>query len=1025
MEKRTQAKTAMIFCIVTILIITAFVPAACGFQTTSRLGVQGTLWGFVTDLDGNPIVNARVEATPLSNYSLSKNALSQAGGYYTMDLPEDDYRVTVSRLGFFPVERAVNMYRGESVRSDFQLEKVPPINCVLDGKITNNDTTLPVPNAYVLIMDAARSYNRSTDAGLNGNYSFNLYTGDFIMFSIKSGFLPRFIGGIHLVSGQTKTLNFTLYPQPAMDARTIGDISYKFDNGTTDVIPYAGITIFDYERDMFTDITADANGHFDINLYEGTFLFFAKAENFTTFKYLPINVTTKSGQITVQNFQLIEMAASKVKTDVNIASFTDQSLHQNLSTFGRMGDGGMPSVNFLRFMLDLFFGNADQYASEEECSFYVDMMARDLRNGLGLYDTKDLLTIDGKDFIFDQEFDSANIELAGHIFSETPFTIDIAMGAQTNGTIDDKLPIHQVWMNQTLATGDQVEDVTFTFSPIFTFKNFSAHPNLTFSEPTNGTLHVVPLKDPDPNDDQRSEVVTFQLVDRISPVAKAGDDRTVNEDVDVMFDGSGSSDNFGILYYVWEYGDGQSKNSSSPTAVHNYPQPGTYQVNLTVIDKVLLKAKDSLIMTVKDITSPMVTLETVSTTVKEDVQVLFKANASDNVAVTNITWWIGKTNPTHLGNGTILNHTFTTPGKYTISVNVSDLAGHKVQSSVDMTVTDETPPVANLGANRTVNEDTEIAFDGSASSDNVAVTSYSWSFGDGSTNVTGVTTAHTYSSPGNYAVTLTVLDAVGHKSTRTIWVLVNDVTYPTASFTSKTSALTDKKMMFNATLSTDNVGISSYHWDFGDKSTDQGPIVYHKFKKQGTYNVNLTVTDPSGLNSSYMVKIRIDQPQNQFLNTFCIGVLLTLIFVGGIGAVLLYFRLKHGGYKIEEAFVIYNDGRLIKHISAHPTESADKEIIASMLTAVQDFVKDSLKKKDGEFLGKLEFGKKTKILIERGNKTYLAIVLSGHDPESLRADLRKMVKQVEDKYSEPLEKWDGDISAFDGIDETVIALIER
>jgi hypothetical protein len=51
--------------------------------------------------------------------------------------------------------------------------------------------------------------------------------------------------------------------------------------------------------------------------------------------------------------------------------------------------------------------------------------------------------------------------------------------------------------------------------------------------------------------------------------------------------------------------------------------------------------------------------------------------------------------------------------------------------------------------------------------------------------------------------------------------------------------------------------------------------------------------------------------------------------------------------------------------------------------------------------------------------------MSGHDPDSLRADLAKTVKQVEHKYKGSLEKWDGDISAFQGLDEMVIELIEH
>jgi PKD repeat protein len=53
-------------------------------------------------------------------------------------------------------------------------------------------------------------------------------------------------------------------------------------------------------------------------------------------------------------------------------------------------------------------------------------------------------------------------------------------------------------------------------------------------------------------------------------------------------------------------------------------------------------------------------------------------------------------------------------------------------------------------------------FDGSGSNDDVAVTSYTWDFGDGAGSIEQsptTTTTHTYAGQGNYTVTLVVADA--------------------------------------------------------------------------------------------------------------------------------------------------------------------------------------------------------------------------------------------------------------------------
>ncbi len=56
-----------------------------------------------------------------------------------------------------------------------------------------------------------------------------------------------------------------------------------------------------------------------------------------------------------------------------------------------------------------------------------------------------------------------------------------------------------------------------------------------------------------------------------------------------------------------------------------------------------------------------------------------------------------------------------------------------------------------------------MTLDGSGSQPGSSITSYQWSFGDGSTG-SGESVQHTYSTPGNYTATLTVTNASDHTS---------------------------------------------------------------------------------------------------------------------------------------------------------------------------------------------------------------------------------------------------------------------
>ncbi len=70
---------------------------------------------------------------------------------------------------------------------------------------------------------------------------------------------------------------------------------------------------------------------------------------------------------------------------------------------------------------------------------------------------------------------------------------------------------------------------------------------------------------------------------------------------------------------------------------------------------------------------------------------------------------------------------------------------------------------------------------------------------------------------------------------------------PTAAFTSTCTALT---CAFNGTGSTDDVGVTSYAWTFGDGSTGTGPTPSHTYAAAGTYTVGLTVSDAGLLTNS-------------------------------------------------------------------------------------------------------------------------------------------------------------------------------
>lgn len=93
-----------------------------------------------------------------------------------------------------------------------------------------------------------------------------------------------------------------------------------------------------------------------------------------------------------------------------------------------------------------------------------------------------------------------------------------------------------------------------------------------------------------------------------------------------------------------------------------------------------------------------------------------------------------------------------------------------------------------------------------------------------------------------------------------------------------------RKVDFNASQSSDNVGIVSYVWDFGDGTTGTGKTTTHTYPNPGTYTVKLTVTDAAGNSSTDTVTITVEK------DPFPSGIIGTIAAIGITAIIIIYLR---------------------------------------------------------------------------------------------------------------------------------------
>lgn len=358
-------------------------------------------------------------------------------------------------------------------------------------------------------------------------------------------------------------------------------------------------------------------------------------------------------------------------------------------------------------------------------------------------------------------------------------------------------------------------------------------------------------------------MLTHVTVDNDVPVADAGTSQTIVEDTEVHLSAFASHDSMGIENYTWTIDDqGTIIATLWGEAVDYTLSLGNYTVNLTVTDNGGHSNSASATVTaVHDL--PPTAAAGADFSVDEDTVADFNSSgSSDDVGIVNYTWTIQELSVDLWGAAPTFN--FATPGVYHVELVVRDTIGQSsMPDEVIVTVNDLTAPVANAGSNMTVSFGHAASLDGSLSTDNLAVTNWTWNFTDmGAHAVYGQHATHSFSGTGTYLVTLTVKDAAGHSATDTIVVTVVDDTAPVANAGPDQTVEVGEEVSFDASSSADEVGIVNYTWtirnNVGVVGTVWGQLPKHTFTTAGTFNVTLDCSDAAGNHGTDVVKITVN-----------------------------------------------------------------------------------------------------------------------------------------------------------------------
>ncbi len=196
---------------------------------------------------------------------------------------------------------------------------------------------------------------------------------------------------------------------------------------------------------------------------------------------------------------------------------------------------------------------------------------------------------------------------------------------------------------------------------------------------------------------------TTEVPNNLAPIANAGGPYIGSEDAATLFDASGSSDpDLDPLNFQWNFGDGTTANTTSPTISHTYAWGGSFAVSLTVSDGRGGFDSTTATATIAEVNDIPSADAGGPYSGNEGVAIMFDASAStdfDNQDGTlandqslAYTWDFGDGSGSITTASPTTSYTYSTAGNFNVSVNVSDGFDFDIALT---TATIAAPPVGN------------------------------------------------------------------------------------------------------------------------------------------------------------------------------------------------------------------------------------------------------------------------------------------------------------------------------------------
>lgn len=289
-------------------------------------------------------------------------------------------------------------------------------------------------------------------------------------------------------------------------------------------------------------------------------------------------------------------------------------------------------------------------------------------------------------------------------------------------------------------------------------------------------------------------------------------------------------------WWEWNFGDGSFSNSPSP--VHQYLTPGTYDVTLRMVacGDTLVLSKPGYVQINSNF--PVASFQTITASCAGDTATFL----NQSIYADTYQWDFGDGS---FSTDSVPVHVYSGSGNYTVQLIAIDASGGCRDTTVQVIQISN-----NVVSSFTVTTDScNLTVSLFNTSQNASI--YSWDFGDGSTG-TGSPPLHLYSLPGNYNIQLIATNTSTGCSDTTV-ANIQIAPQVQALFTTTLDSCN-----FSVQFDNTSQNANAYSWNFGDGSSGSMTTPLHVYSGPGNYSIELiALNSTSGCSDTVVLALQI------------------------------------------------------------------------------------------------------------------------------------------------------------------------